>query len=169
MKITSLLIVAALAFPVAQAIPGKKARTGKVVVFTQLFEDADTDDNGILDFEEFSNSYGASERPVVTQYRFNVLSGRFIDNRGIIKIERGIYLSDFIESNGGRKINPDKTDIFYTADTNRDGFLDPVEFYATRVQSASSRASSMKAFDKLDKNDDGLVSPAEFGVSLTKV
>lgn len=169
MKITPLLIVAALAFPVAQAIPGKKARSGKEVVFTQLFQDANTDDNEILDFEEFSNSYGASERPVVTLFRFNQLSGRWLDNRGIIKIERGVYLSDFIESNGGRKINPDKTEIFYTADTNRDGFLSPDEFYATRIQSASSQASSMKAFDKLDKNDDGRLSPAEFGANLMKV
>lgn len=165
MKITSLLIVAAFAFPVAQAIPGKKAKSGKVVVFTQLFEDADTDGNEILDFEEFANSHGASERPVVTQYRFNVLSGRFIDNRGIQEV-RGVYLSEFIEANGGRKINPDKTDIFYTADTDRDGFLDIIEFYATRIQSASSRGSSMKAFDKLDKNEDGLVSPAEFGANV---
>jgi Ca2+-binding EF-hand superfamily protein len=166
MKITPLLIVAALAMPLAHAAPGKKAKSGKVVVFTQLFEEADTDDNGILDFEEFSNSYGASERPVVTLFRFNQLSGRWLDNRGIIKIGRGVYLSDFIESNGGRKINPDKTEMFFTADTYRDGFLSPDEFFATRIQSASSRASSMKAFEKLDKNDDGRLSPAEFGANI---
>lgn len=166
MKITPLLIVAALAFPVAQAAPGKKAKSGKQVVFTQLFNDADADGNEILNFEEFSNSYGASERPVVTRFRFNVLSGRFIDNRGAEPVERGIYLPDFIESNGGRKINPNKTEIFFTADTYRDGFLSPDEFYSTRIQSASSRASSMKAFEKLDKNDDGRLSPAEFGANI---
>lgn len=166
MKITPLLIVAALAFPVAQAAPGKKAKSGKEVVFTQLFNEANTDGNSVLDFEEFSNSYGASERPVVTRFRFNVLSGRFMDDRGIIVIERGVYLSDFIESNGGRKINPNKTEIFYTADTYRDGFLSPDEFYSTRIQSASSRASSMKAFEKLDQNDDGRLSPAEFGANI---
>ena len=166
MKITPLLIVAALAIPMAQAGPGKKSRSGKEVVFTQLFEEADTDGNEILDFEEFSNSYGASERPVVTLFRFNQLAGRMIDNRGLIPIYRGIYLYDFIQANGGRKINPNKSEIFYTADSDRNGFLSPSEFFATRVAEASSDASSMKAFDKLDKNDDGQLSPAEFGANI---
>lgn len=168
MKITPLLIIAALAVPMAHAGPGKKSRSGKQVVFTQLFEEADANGNEILDFEEFSNSYGASERPVVTLFRFNQLSGRVIDNRGIIVIERGVYLQDFIQNNGGRKINPSKEEIFLTADSYRDGFLSPSEFYTTRIQSASSQASSMKAFDKLDKNDDGELSPAEFGITLSK-
>lgn len=166
MKITLLLIISALAIPMVQAGPGRKSRSGKEVVFTQLFEEADADGSEILNFEEFSNSHGASERPVVTLFRFNQLSGRFIDDRGIIVIERGVDLYDFIQSNGGRKINPSKSEIFLTADTNRDGFLSPAEFFATRIQSASSQASSMKAFDKLDKNDDNQLSPAEFGANL---
>ncbi len=60
MKITPLLIIAALAVPMAQAGPGRKSRTAKEVVFTQYFEEADADGNDILDFEEFSNSYGAT-------------------------------------------------------------------------------------------------------------
>jgi hypothetical protein len=145
-----------------------KKRSGKEVVFTQLFEEADANSNQVLNFEEFSNSYGASERPVVTLFRFNEMSGRWIDTRGLIKIERGVYLREFIEANGGRKINPSKSQIFLTADTNRDGFLSPDEFYSTRIQSASSQASSIKAFDKLDKSDDGRISPAEFGITLDK-
>ena len=166
MKIIPLLIIAALAVPMAQAGPGRKSRSAKEVVFTQYFEEADANGNEILDFEEFSNSYGASERPVVTLFRFNQLSGRWIDNRGIIKIERGVYLSEFIRYNGGRKINPSKEEVFLTADTDRNGFLSPDEFFATRIQSASSEASAMKAFDKLDKNDDVRISPAEFGIDI---
>ncbi len=165
MKITHLLIVVALATPVMAQGPMKK-KSGKEVVFTQLFNEADANSNQVLNFEEFSNSYGASERPVVTLFRFNEMSGRLIDTRGLIPIERGVYLREFIEANGGRKINPSKSQIFLTADTNRDGFLSPSEFYSTRIQSASSEASSMKAFDKLDKNDDGRISPAEFGSNI---
>ena len=167
MKITHLLIVVALATPAMAQGPMKK-RSGKEVVFTQLFEEADANSNQVLNFEEFSNSYGASERPVVTLFRFNEMSGRWIDTRGLIKIERGVYLREFIEANGGRKINPSKSEVFLTADTNRDGFPSPDEFYSTRIQSASSQASSIKAFDKLDKSDDGRISPAEFGITLDK-
>lgn len=166
MKITLLLIISALAIPMAQAGPGKKSRSGKEVVFTQLFEEADANGSRVLNFSEFSNSYGASERPVVTLFRFNQMGGRFIDDRGLVAIEIGVNLPDFIQYNGGRKINPNKEQIFVTADTNRDGFLSPSEFFATRIQSASSQASSMKAFDKLDKNDDSQLSPAEFGANL---
>lgn len=165
MKITHLLIVVALATPAMAQGPMKK-RSGKEVVFTQLFNEADTNSNQVLNFEEFSNSHGASERPVVTLFRFNQMSGRFIDTRGLIPIERGVYLREFIEANGGRKINPSKSEVFLTADINRDGFLSPDEFFTTRVQSASSQASSMSAFDKLDKSDDGRLSPSEFGANL---
>jgi hypothetical protein len=168
MKITHLLIVAALVTPLMAQGPVKK-KSGKEVVFTNLFNEADTNGNSVLSFQEFSNSYGASERPVVTLYRFNALSGRLIDNRGLIVIERGVNLGSFIEANGGRKINPNKSQVFFTADANRDGFLSPDEFFTTRVQSASSQASSMKAFDKLDKNDDNQISPSEFGASLIKI
>jgi hypothetical protein len=167
MKITHLLIVAALVAPVMAQGPIKK-KSGKEVVFTNLFNQADTNGNEILDFEEFSNSYGASERPVVTLFRFNALSGRFVDTRGLVVIGLGVNLGNFIEANGGRKINPNKSQIFLTADTDRNGFLSPEEFYATRIQSASSEASSMKAFDKLDKNDDNQISPSEFGATLIK-
>jgi hypothetical protein len=168
MKITPLLIIAALAVPMAQAGPGRKSRSAKEVVFTQYFEEADADGNEILDFEEFSNSYGASERPVVTLFRFNELSGRFIDNRAIIKIERGVYLSEFIRYNGGRSINPNREEIFDLADTDNDDFLSPSEFFATRIQSASSQATAMKAFDKLDKNDDVRISRPEYGIAPSK-
>ena len=63
----------------------------------------------------------------------------------------------------GRKITPSKSVIFQAADDNDNGFLSLSEFFATRIQSASSEASAAKAFDKLDKNNDNQISPAEFG------
>ncbi len=142
----------------------------KVVVFTNLFNEADTDGDDILDFEEFAGSYGASERPVITEIRFDRLA-RFFKSaeRGLSVEIRGIRLDDFIAANGGRKINPSKFEIFQAADDNDNGFLSLSEFYATRIQSASSEASAAKAFDKMDKNDDNQISPAEFGVSVMPV
>lgn len=145
----------------------RRVSPAKVTVFTNLFNEADTNGNGILNFQEFSNSYGASERPVITEIRFDALASFFKnDLRGILIQERGIRLEDFIFANGGRKINPSKAQIFFAADDDDNGFLSMSEFFATRIQSASSEASAAKAFDKLDKNNDNQISPAEFGISV---
>jgi len=168
---TLLLLSVGLAAITSSALAGDtKVSPAKVVVFTNLFNEADTSGNNILSFAEFSNSYGASERPVITEIRFNVLSS-FLDapTRGEVVVERGIRLNDFIAFNGGRKITPSKFEIFEAADDNDNGFLSLTEFFATRVQSASSEASAAKAFDKLDKNNDNQLSPAEFGVSVVPV
>ncbi len=148
----------------------RKVSPAKVVVFTNLFNEADTDGNEILDEEEFAGSYGSSERPVITEIRFDELARFFKSaSRGKLVEVRGIYLDDFIYENGGRKITPSKTEIFYAADDNDNGFLSLTEFFATRIQSASSEASAAKAFDKLDKNNDNQISPAEFGISVVPV
>lgn len=142
----------------------------KAAVFTNLFNQADTNSDGILNFEEFAGSYGASERPVITEIRFNRMARFFKSTeRGEVVSPRGIRLQEFIESNGGRKITPSKFEIFEAADDNDNGFLSLTEFFATRIQSASSEASAAKAFDKLDKNDDNQISPAEFGVSVVPI
>jgi Ca2+-binding EF-hand superfamily protein len=167
-----LLLSLGLAAMTTSAFAGesRKVSPAKVVVFTNLFNEADTSGNGILSFQEFSSSYGASERPVITEIRFDALASFFksVDRGFEIEI-RGIRLNDFIQANGGRKINPSKTQIFFAADDNDDGFLSMSEFFATRIQSASSEASAAKAFDKMDKNDDNRISPAEFGISVVPV
>lgn len=165
-----LLLSLGLAAISSPAVAGeRKISPAKVVVFTNLFNEADTDGNEILDEEEFAGSYGASERPVITEIRFDELASFFeFDTRGIAVPERGIRLEDFIFANGGRKIKTSKTQIFFAADDDDNGFLSMSEFFATRVQSASSEASAAKAFDKMDKNNDNQISPAEFGVTLIK-
>ncbi|MEK7949330.1 hypothetical protein [Luteolibacter soli] len=150
----------------------RKISAAKIQVFTKLFNEANTDGNNYLDFEEFSNSYGASPRPVITEFRFDEMS-RFIKSgistRGIIILpptERGIFLDDFIEASGGRAIKPNKTQIFFEADDNESGGLDIEEFAATRVYPPSNPASTVKAFEKIDKNDDGIISPSEWGIDI---
>jgi hypothetical protein len=157
------LALAAIATPAIAA--DIKVSRAKVTVFTKLFNEADTDRNRILDFEEFAGSYGASERPVITEIRFDHLASliKTDTNRDVIE-ERGILLGSFIRANGGRKIVPGKIEIFNAADDNSNGFLSLSEYFATRISSASSEASAAKAFNKLDKNKDNQISPAEFGI-----
>ncbi len=159
------LLAAAPAF--AGEAPAKK-RTAKEIVFTNLFNEANTDDNDYLDFEEFSNSYGASTRPVITEIRFNELASSInvATARSIIVPERGIFLEDFIEAKGGRAIKPSKEEIFWAADEDQSGGLDIDEFADTRVYPPSNPNSIFKAFDKLDKNDDAVISPSEWGIVI---
>jgi Ca2+-binding EF-hand superfamily protein len=168
---TTLLLSFALAAIATPAIAGeRKVSPAKVVVFTNLFNEADTDGNEILDEEEFAGSYGSSERPVITEIRFDEMARFYKSNtRGKLEEERGIFLEDFIYENGGRKITPSKFEIFEAADNDENGFLSLSEFFATRINSASSEASAAKAFDKLDKNNDNQISPAEFGISVVPI
>ena len=140
-----------------------KKKSARESVFTRLFNEANTDGNGYLDAQEFARSYGASPRPVVTEYRFVTLSIPVVSTRGAEVVVRGIFLEEFIEANGGRKFNPSKEDIFLLADDNVDGFIDYFEFPVTRIQKTAVRGSIFDSFDKLDKNDDALITPAEWG------
>jgi hypothetical protein len=162
MKLATLLILPLLVVPAVAG--GSKKKPAKTGVFTQLFNEADTNENNILDFEEFSNSYGASKRPVVTEYRYNVMSESFFPTVRGIKVIGGITLDSFIEYNGGRKINPSKTEIFFLADDNEDNNLTLSEFAATRVYPPSTEASVVKAFNKLHKNGNNLISATEWGI-----
>lgn len=164
MKITTLLLLPLLVVPALAGDRPKKKNAAKIAVFTNLFNQADTDKNELLDFEEFSNSYGAHPRPVITEYRFEVMSDRWLKTVRGIKAIGGISLDAFIEYNGGRKIVPSKSQIFFLADDNEDNELSLSEFAATRVFPPSNEASVTKAFNKLDKDGDNAISPEEWGV-----
>lgn len=171
MKYTPFLLALALvAFAGNATAVERKFSAAKIQTFTKLFNEADLDGNDYLDFEEFSNSYGASPRPVITEIRFDEMASivNTSSARGIIVVptERGIILEDFIAANGGRAIKPSQEDIFWAADDNESGGLDIDEFAATRVYPPSNPASIFKAFDKIDKNDDGIISPAEWGIDI---
>lgn len=141
-----------------------KKKSARESVFTRLFNEANTDGNAYLDEQEFARSFGASARPVVTEYRFATLSVPVISTRGAETVELGIFLDDFIEANGGRKLNPSKADIFLLADDNLDGFIDWFEYPVTRIQKTAVRGSIFDSFDKLDRNDDALISREEWGI-----
>lgn len=160
--------VVALSSP---AVAGeRKISPAKVQVFTKLFNEANTDPNnpGYLTFAEFSNSYGASTRPVITEIRFDELASFInVDTvRGIAEPVRGIFLEDFIFANGGRAIKPSQSEIFWAADDDESEGLDIDEFAATRVYPPSNPASTFKAFDKIDRDDNGIITPAEWGIEV---
>lgn len=165
MKYPIILTILALAAPAfAQGPPVPKKNSARTVVFTNLFNQADADADGFLDFEEFSNSYGASPRPVVTLYRFEQLAFGDLEDRGLIFVRGEVSLSAFIAARGGRAINPSRNAIFFYADEDRSFSLTPDEFLATRVTPPSTIGSSQKAFNKLDKDDDGEISAEEWGL-----
>jgi Ca2+-binding EF-hand superfamily protein len=162
MKYTLTLILALLAVPAfGDPVPSKK-QSAKAVVFTKLFNEADADRNGLLNEAEFGRSYGASDTPVVTEFRFKTMAfGQLLRaNRAALA---GVYLDEFIRQNGGRRLNPNRFERFLYADDDQDGFLDPEEFVATRVAPSAARGNVAQAFNKLDKNDDSLISPSEWG------
>jgi hypothetical protein len=171
MKSTPILLGLVLAALGSNTVAGdvKPPSAAKVQVFTKLFNEANTDGNDYLDEEEFANSHAASPRPVITEIRFDELAS-FVNETAsrsiILDPERGVFLEEFIESSGGRAIKPSKWQIFNAADDNESGGLDIEEFAATRVYPPSNPQSIFKAFDKMDKNDDSVISPAEFGVEL---
>lgn len=178
MKCIPVLAAIALAIPVSAEIEGevhtgysavfaqKKKNSARQSVFTRLFNEANTDGNEYLDAAEFARSYGASPRPVVTEYRFQVLSTLIVVDPKSENTVRGVLIEDFIEANGGRKLNPSKADIFLLADDNSDGYIDWFEYPVTRIQKTAVRGSIFDSFDKLDRNDDALITPAEWGIEV---
>jgi len=156
--------VALMPAAVSAGEPVKK-KSAREAVFTRLFNEANTDGNAFLDEEEFARSYGASPRPVVTEYRFNALASSILISRDVQVLELGILLADFIKAKGGRTLNPSKEEIFVLADKNGDGFIDYLEFPVTRNQKTAVRGSIFDSFDKLDVNDDARITTAEWGFS----
>lgn len=178
MKCIPFLVALALALPVSAEIEGEvhvgysavfavKKNSARQSVFTRLFNEANTDGNEYLDAAEFSRSYGASPRPVVTEYRFQALSTLIVVDPKSETTVRGILIEDFIAANGGRKLNPGKADIFLLADDNADGFIDWFEYPVTRIQKTAVRGSIFDSFDKLDRDDDGLITPEEWGIQVS--
>lgn len=178
MKCIPFLAAIALASPLSAEIEGevhagysavfaqKKKNSARQSVFTRLFNEANTDGNEYLDAAEFARSYGASTRPVVTEYRFQALSTQVVVDPESETTVRGVLIEDFIEANGGRKLNPSKADVFQLADDNADGFIDWFEYPVTRVQKTAVRGSIFDSFDKLDRDDDALITPAEWGIEI---
>jgi hypothetical protein len=164
MKTSLPILMLALAAPLiaGEAPPKKNPRT---VVFTQYFNLYDTDDDGVISWEEFQGTIGASDIPVLTEWRFLYMAD-FIKTATRSTLPEGIFIEEYIRYAGGLRVpKPTKAQRFSIADVNNDGFLNIDEYRLTRKTAAATNGSIGKSFNKIDKNDDDLISPQEFGLN----
>lgn len=144
----------------------KKARP---VVFRNLFDTYDKNGDELIDWAEFQGTVGTSNVTVITEWRFLYMADGFIKT-GLVVVpsgskggELGIDLETYVRFAGGLRVPaPTRFDIFELADKNSDNFLDPAEYASTRKGSGNFT----KGFNKLDKDDDSLISRAEFGLII---
>jgi hypothetical protein len=172
MKATIVSLLVALSAPLmagdAPALNFKKART---VVFLNYFNAYDVNGDEVISETEFQGTVGASNVPVITEYRFLFMADAIVDTAaiapsGIIKGPLGIDLETYVRYAGGLRVpKPSKWTLFELADDDNDGFLDPEEYALTR-NVATPFGALAKSFNKLDKNDDNLISPSEYGLAV---
>ncbi len=165
MKLSIPILLLALAAPLmaGDSSPKKNSRT---VVFTGYFNLYDTNDDGVISWEEFQGSVGASDIPVLTEWRFLYMAD-FIKTASRAKIPNGIFVDTYIRYAGGLKVpKPTKVQRFNLADDNDDGFLSISEYRNTRKTAAATDGSIGKSFDKIDKNRDGKISRQEYGIPV---
>jgi len=167
--ITAILLLAMTAPLMAGEAPPPRKKNPRTVVFTQYFRQYDTDLDELLSEEEFQGTVGAGDVPVLTKYRFLFLADFPKVEVGQAAagavIEGGITVEKYIRYAGGLRVpNPNRAIRFELADEDEDGFLDFSEYALTRNALAAKPGTLAKSFDKLDKNDDEQISPAEFKV-----
>lgn len=167
MKLSIPILLLALAAPL-MAGDSPHRHNSRTVVFTGYFNLYDTNDDGVISWEEFQGTVGASDIPVLTEWRFLYMAD-FIKTasiRSTAKIPEGIFLDTYIRYAGGLRVpKPTKIQRFNLADDNDDGFLSISEYRSTRKTAAATDGSIGKSFDKIDKNRDGKISPQEYGIT----
>lgn len=165
MKTSIPILLLALAAPLVAGDEAPRKKNARTVVFTQHFNNYDTDDDGVISWEEFQGSIGASDIPVLTEWRFLYMAD-FFKTATRSKSEGGIFLDAYIRYAGGLRVpKPSKLDRFELADLNNDNFLNEDEYRLTRKTAAATDGSIGKSFNKIDKNDDNLISMQEFGIN----
>ena len=167
MKTTIAILLLALSSPLMAGGFVIRPHSPRTVVFSQYFDLYDTDGDGILSFAEFQGSIGASDIPVVTEFRF-IFMADFLKSAAESESSpvEGLFINRYIRYAGGLKVpKPNKFIRFDLADDNNDGFLSMAEYAQTRNAAAATDGSLGKSFNKLDKNDDNQISPAEFGIN----
>ena len=167
MKLSIPILLLALAAPLMAGDSGPK-KNSRTAVFTLYFRNADLNSDGVIDWEEFQGTVGASDIPVLTEWRFLYMAD-FIKTavvRSKAEIPEGIFLDTYIRYAGGLRVpKPSKIQRFNLADDNDDGFLNIDEYRQTRRTAAATDGSIGKSFNKIDKNRDGKISPQEFGIT----
>ncbi|GAA5484272.1 EF-hand domain-containing protein [Haloferula sargassicola] len=120
----------------------------------------DVNNDGKLDSIEWLQTQPASSSLVQAQFRFNYADAD--ENGGVDRVE---YLASRGGRMGGR---PSKQETFDLADVDEDNHLDPEE-YATTVGQNQSWQRLLRTFDRLDRDDDSLLSEYEFGIRIRPV
>ncbi|MEK7951294.1 putative Ig domain-containing protein [Luteolibacter soli] len=143
------------------AVTTKGDGSQREAVWTRAFEAVDGDFDGIVDFNEYLSGHASTNIPeVVMLHRFRSSDD---DDSGDLTVDE--YIAHF----GGKTVKrPSKAQIFTLADVfsdigDGDGYLDIYEFALT-LNRGTQNAVIQKKFDKLDKNDSGFLSEAEFGI-----
>jgi hypothetical protein len=133
----------------------------RTAVWTRAFEAVDGDFDGIVTFDEYLSGHPSSKLPVVVMlHRFNSSDD---DDSGDLTVDE--YIAHF----GGKTVKrPSKAQIFTLADVfsdigDADGYLN-MEEYALTLNRGTPEATVQKKFNKLDKDDTGFLSEAEFGI-----
>jgi len=143
------------------AVTTKGDGSQRTAVWTRAFEAVDGDFDGIVDFQEYLSGHPSSKLPeTVMLHRFNSSDD---DDSGDLTVDE--YIAHF----GGKTVKrPSKAQTFTLADVfsdigDGDGYLDIFE-YALTLNRGTPVATVQKKFDKLDKDDSGFLSEAEFGI-----
>lgn len=124
-------------------------------VWTREFERADGNFDEVVTFEEYLIAFPNTLPLVVMIHRFNSTDD---DISGDLTVDE--YIAHF----AGKTVKrPSKAQTFFLADLDGDELLDSDE-YSQTLNRGTKNAVLMKKFNKLDKNDTGLLSQSEFGI-----
>jgi chitodextrinase len=125
-------------------------------VWTREFVRADGNFDGIVTFDEYLVAFPQNSLSwVIMRNRFDASDD---DLSGDLTVD------EYIEHFAGRKIRrPSLPQTFFMADLDGDDLLDPDE-YSLTLNRGTPNTLLMKRFNKLDRNDSGLLSQREFGI-----
>lgn len=140
-----------------QVYRGDVARPGKIELEFRL---ADYSGDGLLSFEEFIST-GPSKWPWIESLKRFLIADA--------NQNQTLTLTEYTAYRNGQATPPSGVSLlkFDLADLNDDGHLE-IEEFAWTVPPASSIAKLEAKFNKLDKNDDGVITRNEWNPGVPK-
>jgi hypothetical protein len=139
----------------AVSVTTRAAGDAKQDAWSRAFRKDDANLDGEISWDEYLIAKGGRLSWVIVRNRF-VNSDKDADEF--------LSLAEYANALGGRKyFPPSRLGVFYLADIDESGLLDPDEFALT-ASARAKPAAVMKAFDKRDRNDSGLLSEQEYGI-----
>lgn len=122
-------------------------------VLTNKFERADSNRDNRLSLDEFLGTQGGNLRFTDARHSFKFAD---VDNNDFLSV------TEFIASRAGKEGGkPTWGETFYLADLDEDGYLDATEFALTE-RDGRSYPQVWNKFNRMDKNEDVRISPAEW-------